>query len=79
MAQVRLLVPWTDDKGNTHAAGNVVNVDDETFAALRADGKASATADEDATAKREGSYTARTGREDTASTKTEAPRPKEKS
>lgn len=66
MAQVRLLAPWTDDDGKPHAAGEVVNVDDVTYEQLRADGKASSTAEEDATAKREGTYTARTARGDVA-------------
>ena len=66
MAQVRLLVAWTDDKGKNHSPGDVVNVDDATFATLRADGKASATAEEDAAAKQaaEGNYDARTSRAD---------------
>ena len=73
MAQVRLLVPWTDDDGKQHSPGDVVNVDDVTYEQLRADGKASSTAEEDAQAKqaKEGNYQARTGREDVASTKTE--------
>lgn len=64
MAQVRLLVPWTDDDGKQHSPGDVVNVDDVTYDQLRADGKASSTAEEDAAAKqaKEGNYTARTGR-----------------
>lgn len=74
MAQVRLLVPWLDDDGKQHAAGEVVNVDDITYEQLRQDGKASSTAEEDAAAKREGHYTGRTGREDVASTKSEEPR-----
>jgi len=81
MAQVRLLVPWTDDKGKNHAADEVVNVDDETFAQLRADGKASATAEEDAAAKRatEGNYEARTSRADAGQPEEEAPKePKKK-
>jgi hypothetical protein len=80
MAQVRLLVPWTDDKGKNHAAGDVINVDDDTFTQLRADGKASATAEEDAAAKQAGTYTARTGRSDVeggAGNASDPPKPKD--
>ena len=77
MAQVRLLSPWTDDNGKPHAAGEVVNVDDATYDQLRADGKASATSEEDAAAKRasEGSYGARTGRTEAGGTDQPTPAP----
>lgn len=79
MPKVRLLVPVGDD-----AAGAVIDVDDETFAHLRADGKASAIEDEEAAAEaaKEGNFNARTGREDTPSGKgqgdEDAPPPKGK-
>jgi hypothetical protein len=41
MPEVRLLVPLTDNQGNPHAVGEVVDVDVETAEAWRAGGKVS--------------------------------------
>lgn len=76
MPRVRLLAPVVvGDK--LHAPGEEVDVDDQTFADLRSDGKASSLDEEKAAAERasEGNYTARAGRQDVASTKTEEPPP----
>jgi hypothetical protein len=81
MPKVRALVPLTHPKsGEAIAAGTEVDVDSDTAADWRADGKVSLlSAEQDAAkAAESGSYGARTGREDVASTKTEAPKPKEK-
>jgi hypothetical protein len=64
MPKVRLLVAWGE-----HAAGQELDVSDEDFAALRADGKAADVAAEQAQAAQPGNYSARTAREDTTSTK----------
>jgi len=68
MPKVRLLVPHGE-----HGAGAVIDVDDETFAALRADGKAASVADEEAAAKaaQEGNYSARTTRPEESAAKEE--------
>jgi hypothetical protein len=69
MPKVRLLVNWGE-----HAAGQEVDVSDEEFADLRADGKASSVEAEQAAEKtaQEGNYSARTAREDTVQTKPSA-------
>jgi len=64
MPRVRLLAPWAD-----HAAGAELDVSDEDFAALRADGKASDIAQEQVQAAQPGHYSERTGRDDTVQTK----------
>lgn len=64
MPKVRALVPLTDPKGNPIAAGQETNVDDETAANWRADGKVSLIEDEQKQAQQSGVYSARTGRED---------------
>lgn len=70
MPKVRTLVPVVHPKtGENFAAGVEVDVDDEVFAAWRADGKASDVAAEQAQAEQPGHYAERTGREDTTSTK----------
>jgi hypothetical protein len=70
MPKVRTLVPVTHPKtGEQFGAGTEVDVDDEVFAAWRADGKASDVAAEQAQAEQPGHYSERTAREDTTSTK----------
>lgn len=67
------IVPFTHpDSGQLVAAGQEVTLGDEDYASLRADGKITASAEEQkahATPDAEGNYSARTGREDTTSTK----------
>ena len=46
MAEVRLLAPWTDDKGDHYAAGEVVDVSDEDATALNNRGMASLVSEE---------------------------------
>jgi hypothetical protein len=41
MPKVRLLAPWTDENGEPHAAGAIVDVSDEQATALNNAGKAS--------------------------------------
>jgi hypothetical protein len=48
MPEVRLTVPWTDEKGEVHAAGEVVKVSDEVATELNNAGKASKVEDEKA-------------------------------
>ena len=70
MPKVRTLVPVTHPKtGEVFAAGVEVDVDDEVFRDWRADGKVSDVAAEEEQTKQQGVYNARTGREDTTSTK----------
>ena len=65
MPKVRTLVPLTHPKtGENFAAGTEVDVDDEVFAAWRADGKVSDVATEQRQAAQPGNYSARTGREE---------------
>jgi len=66
MPEVRLLAPFTDKDGNNYASGEIVDFDADTVKGLRADGKASLIADEDAAQKRaaEGNFSARTDRAD---------------
>lgn len=73
MPEVRLLSPFTDKDGNHYAAGEVIDFDAATVATLRADGKASLIADEEAAAKaaNEGVYGAHVSREDVGHTKAE--------
>jgi hypothetical protein len=68
MPKVRLLAATSDKDGNPLAAGQVVDVDDETAAGWRSSGLASALADEQAAEKaaKQGNYGARTGRGDVA-------------
>ena len=75
MPKVRLLAPWTDKNGNPYAPGGVADVDDETFAELRADGKASSVEDEEkaAEAAKTGNFNARTGRDEAGGTVAEDP------
>lgn len=72
MPKVRLLVPWGE-----HAAGAEVDVSDEEFADLRADGKASSVDDEKkaAEAAKEGNYSARTSRTDAGEARAEEAKP----
>lgn len=68
MTKVQALVPLTGPNGDPIAPGQLVDVDEETVKAWRADGKAALVSD----LEREpepGNYSARTHREDTASTK----------
>lgn len=82
MVKIRTLVPLTHPTtGEQFGPGTEVDVADEVAADWRANGKVSMIDDEKAAEKAasEGVYNARTGREDTASTKSEeAPKPKEK-
>lgn len=72
MPKIRTLVPLTHPKtGENFAAGTEVDVDEEVFRDWRADGKVADLEAEQAQAKQEGNYSARTGREDTAGTKSE--------
>jgi hypothetical protein len=67
MVKIRTLVPLTNPKtGDQLAVGDEVDVDVETAADWRADGKVSYVSDEQAAAKaaETGSYSARTTRED---------------
>ncbi len=60
-----MLAPGVSSVGEQLFPGQVVDVDEATVAALRADGKASLVADEEAAAERakEGNFSARTSRE----------------
>ena len=74
MPKVRTLVTLSHPTtGETFAPDTEVDVADDVAAAWRADGKVSLIADEQAAeqAASEGSYSARTGREETTSTKAE--------
>ena len=86
MTQVRLLAPWTNDKGEPQAAGAVIDVDEETAIALSNRGMVSRLDDEKALEEQQitsGVYDARVSRakapnptEAKAPTPTEAPSPK---
>jgi len=70
MPKIRTLVPLVHPKtGENFGVGTEVDVDDELFREWRADGKVADVEAEQAQAKQEGNYTARTGRDDTTSTK----------
>lgn len=70
MPKIRTLVPLTHPKtGEAFAAGVELDVDEEVFRDWRADGKVADVAAEEAQAREPGVYDARTGREDTTSTK----------
>jgi hypothetical protein len=66
MPEVRLLAPVTDDDGKEHAAGEVLDVDEETARALQASGKVSLVSDEQKQTEQGGHYTDVTTREDVA-------------
>jgi hypothetical protein len=81
MPKTVALVPFTHpDSEKPVAAGEEVTLGDEDYAAMRADGKVTASeAEVKANAQEagaEGVYNARTTREDVASTKTEEPKAK---
>jgi hypothetical protein len=79
MVKVHTLVPLTHPTtGEQFAAGAEVDVADDVAADWKADGKIAFSADEEASAKAaaEGNYSARTGRDDTASTESEEAAPK---
>lgn len=68
MPRIRTLVPLTHPKtGEQFAAGVELDVDDEVFRDWRADGKVADLQAEEA--QQPGVYSARTGREDTTSTR----------
>jgi len=70
MPKVYTLVPLVHPKtGETFGAGTTLDVDDEVFAAWRADGKVADVAAAEAQASTPGHFSERTGREDTTSTK----------
>lgn len=73
MPTTTAIVPFTHpDSGKAVAAGEEVTLGDEDYASMRADGKVTASDKEQAehaTPEAEGNYGARTGREDTTSTK----------
>ena len=73
MPTTTAIVPFTHpDTGKPVAAGAEVTLGDEDYASMRADGKVTASAQEqkaNATPAAEGNYAARTGREDVTSTK----------
>ena len=78
MVKIRALVPLTHPKTQEQfAAGTEVDVADDVANEWRADGKVSLIADEQAAAKAAegGSFSARTGREETPKAE-EAPAPK---
>jgi hypothetical protein len=60
MPKATLIVSWTDSEGKPHAAGEEVDLSDEDYQALRADGKV-ANVDQPY-AGQEGNYGARTVR-----------------
>jgi hypothetical protein len=68
MPKVRLLAPWTNEKGEPQAAGAVVDVSDEQARDLNARGQASLIEEEEKAAKaaEQGSYSDRATREGTA-------------
>jgi hypothetical protein len=68
MPKIRLLAPWTDDKGEPQAAGAVIDVSDEQASDLHNRGQASLVEEEEqaAQAAEQGSYSDRVTREDTA-------------
>jgi len=69
MPKIRLLAPWTNDKGEPQAVGAEVDVSEEQAQDLSNRGMASYIEDEEAAAKAAaegGSYTARATREGTA-------------
>jgi len=77
MPKVRTLVPLVHPKtGEQFGVGTEVDVDNEVFAAWRADGKVSDVAAEQAQAAQPGHYAERTGRDDTVSTKPSSSREK---
>jgi hypothetical protein len=78
MPKVRMVAPGADKDGNVLGVGTIVDVDDETAAALKADGKASLISDEEEAEKRaqEGVYDSRTSRQDTAGPAEETAQPK---
>jgi hypothetical protein len=68
MPKIRLLAPWTDDKGEPRAAGAVIEVTDEQARELHDRGQASLVEEEEQLAKaaEQGSYSDRATREGTA-------------
>jgi hypothetical protein len=68
MPKVRLLAPWTNDKGEPQAAGAVIDVSDEQARELHDRGQASLISEEEqvAAATEGGSYAERATREGTA-------------
>ena len=75
MPEVRLLAPVTDNEGKPHAAGEVVDVEEEVANEWHAAGKASLVADEKAQADPAGHYSDVTGREDVAPLAPGSPQP----
>lgn len=77
MPKVRMIAPGADKDGNPLAVGAVVDVDDDTAAAFKADGKASLVSDEEAAEQRatEGVYDAKTSREPIKAPEPEPPPP----
>ena len=77
MPKTRTLVS-VNIEGNNVAAGEEVTLSDDDYARLRSQGAVEATEKEakaaQVEANPEGTYAARTGREDVASTKTEQPK-----
>jgi len=81
MVKIHTLVPLTHPTtGEQFAAGTEVDVAQEVAADWKADGKIAYAADVDAAVKAasEGNFSARTGREEIASTKSDEPAPKRK-
>jgi hypothetical protein len=68
MPKVRLLAPWTNEKGEPQASGAVVDVSDEQARDLSGRGQASLIEEEEkaAQAAEQGSYSDRATREGTA-------------
>ena len=81
MPKTRAIVPLTHPKsGDAVAAGAELDLDDEAYAALRAQGAVEASAQEakaNATPEAEGNYSAKTGRADAG--EQESPPPRKKS
>lgn len=82
MPTTTAIVPFTHpDSGQPVAAGQEVTLGDDDYASMRADGKVTASTEEQkahATPEAEGNYGARTGREDTTSTKPSSQSSKDK-
>ena len=62
MPKVRLLAPWTNDKGEPQAADTVVDVTDDQANDLHGRGQASLVSEEQAQPEGGGSYSARAER-----------------
>jgi hypothetical protein len=77
MPKIRLLAPWTNEKGEPQAAGAVIDVSDEQARDLHDHGQASLIEEEEkaAQAAQEGSYSAVLTRETAPGVAPQPPQP----